>query len=705
MAAQRPEGLAASVLSAYEAYVQEFHAITRRAPARFEARDWTGSVQDGLARLRLYKQHIDGFIERHHESLGADGRAPELWEEARAIYRRTLAGQYDTDLALMFVDSVLRRALAPATVVPYGSDGVDPQLDERVEQRVRRGYAREPGRSLELLVSAVLEDCRFGAPWRDLAGDARCCAEAIVEGVAARGGTDSIASLEVLRSLFYRNKGAYLVGRIRMRDGGLMPLTLALGHLPQGIVVDAVLTEESDLRRIFSYTRSNFHVELEGQYREVLSFLRSVMPHKNWAALYSSIGFMNPAKIQLSQDLEAHRRQPGTKLRAAWGIPGLVMVVFASAGFPYVFKVIRDDDKVAKSGYIGRERVREKYRLVQEGDRVGRLLDTITFHHLRFARDDFEPKILRELLDAASASVHLVGDDVVVTHCYAQREATPLPIYLRQHDWPEIERVLNDLGACLKQIAAAGLFPGEFDLKNFGVAEDGRVVFFDFDGLDELGRFAFDDVPLAASLGQEECFEYLLHEYRVNLVEAFRELHPDLFTSEHWQAIQRLLRAGEVLDTFPYPAHKRLEYRRARASAASRRGPVALPAAVEQEMERLGLRSAHRKGLIVWEPRGDGVAIGLGDARALNAGQRQAVRQAFAVEEADLRQRAPGVIVVDGLPAFVFLPDVSTRVLDLSRHYTAETALAGEWRERVQREVFRGVRAEFCSPARAASPR
>jgi isocitrate dehydrogenase kinase/phosphatase len=675
--------LADVLLDSYEAYVQEFHAITRRARGCFEGQDWTGSVQDSLARLRLYKGHIDAAVARCRTLFPAEARRAELWEDAKAICRDAVADRYDADLAVMFLDSVLR-ASAPDTLVPYGAHSVDPKCDPEIQRRIVRTYEVEPQHPWREAVERILRDCEFLPPYRDLREDAAGAAQVIEDGLP---GALFDARIEMLRPLFYRNKGAYAVGRIRA-GGAVRPLAFALAHTREGIVVDAVLTEEGDLRRIFSYTRSNFHVELEGQYRELLDFLRSLMPHKNQAALYSSIGFMNPAKIQLSKDLDAHRRT-GRPMTAAWGIPGLVMVVFTPPGFPYVFKVIRDDDKVTKSRYIGRQGVRDKYRLVQEGDRVGRLLDTITFHHLRFARHDFEPKILRELMEACSATVKVAGDDVFIAHCYAQRETTPLPIYLRQCDWPETQRVLNDLGWCLKDIAAAGLFTGEFDLKNFGVAEDGRVVFFDFDGLDMLGKFSFDDVPLETSLGQEEVFEYLLHEYRVSLVDVFRGLHPDLFTARYWKDIQARIKQGEVLDTFPYPPHKRLANRRR----------VRFPPAVDEALDRFGLKSVHRRGLIAWESLGAGMTVGRSPWLNLSEAQRLAVQQAFGIDDGAFGSKVLGVVLVDGVPGFVYVPGLPGRVIDLLGHYPLARHVAAEWRERARREVFdRGL-----APQEAAS--
>jgi isocitrate dehydrogenase kinase/phosphatase len=60
--------------------------------------------------------------------------------------------------------------------------------------------------------------------------------------------------------VFYRNKGAYLVGRIRRR-GELNPIVIALLNGERGVHIDAVLLTEDEVSIVFSYTHSYFHVE------------------------------------------------------------------------------------------------------------------------------------------------------------------------------------------------------------------------------------------------------------------------------------------------------------------------------------------------------------------------------------------------------------------------------------------------------------
>ena len=71
---------------------------------------------------------------------------------------------------------------------------------------------------------------------------------------------------------FFRNKGAYLVGRVRTSEGS-MPLVLPIVHDDQGIRVDAALTTADEVSVVFSFTRSYFHVEMECP-RAMVEFLR-----------------------------------------------------------------------------------------------------------------------------------------------------------------------------------------------------------------------------------------------------------------------------------------------------------------------------------------------------------------------------------------------------------------------------------------------
>ena len=144
----------------------------------------------------------------------------------------------------------------------------------------------------------------------------------------------------MIPAVFYRNQGAYLVGRIRSGDQ-VMPLTLALHHPAGGIVVDAVLLSADEVSIIFSFTRSYFHVEVHRP-RDLVMFLKSFMPRKPIAELYIAIGYNKHGKTELYRDLMRHIDQSTDTFEIAPGDRGMVMCVFTLPSFDVVFKVIRD---------------------------------------------------------------------------------------------------------------------------------------------------------------------------------------------------------------------------------------------------------------------------------------------------------------------------------------------------------------------------
>src|SRR5262249_40153287 len=107
----------------------------------------------------------------------------------------------------------------------------------------------------------------------------------------------------MLRSVFYRGKGAFLIGKALNT-----PIVIALRSTVQGVYVDAVLSTEDEISILFSFTRSYFHVEAERPY-DLVRFLHSIMPRKRISELYTSIGYHKHGKTELYRDLLNHLAQ------------------------------------------------------------------------------------------------------------------------------------------------------------------------------------------------------------------------------------------------------------------------------------------------------------------------------------------------------------------------------------------------------------
>src|SRR5690606_35100215 len=172
-------------------------------------------------------------------------------------------------------------------------------------------------------------------------------------------------------------------------------------------------------------------------------------------------------KSEFYRALINHLATTDDRFVMAPGVRGMVMSVFTLPGFNTVFKVIKDRFSPIKS--VNRANVVEKYRLVKNVDRVGRMADTQEFADFRFPTSKFDPECLAELLEVAPSTVQVQGDTVLIRHSWTERRMTPLNIYLEHASEQQTRQVLEDYGLAIKQLAAANIFPGDMLLKNFGV--------------------------------------------------------------------------------------------------------------------------------------------------------------------------------------------------------------------------------------------
>lgn len=558
----------------FRAYYRRFQGITARGKIRFEQRDWRGVLRDAETRISLYHHHLNVIQAAIEGLLGDLVFQPALWEEIRPRYCAAFVGEYHLDLALIFFYSVMRRALVQKNIpVEYSGDeirhhtGPHPKTDTG---NLVRAYPANHGIHAGL-IRRIVEDFGFEARYADLAGDAELAAELLARELASQTDLPPLDRVEVLKHPFFRNKAAYLIGRI-LAGERVIPLVIALLHPETGIEIDSLLTEEPDVANVFTSARSNFHTDPEG-YREIFEFLKSIAPSRPTPYIYSSIGFLHPAKLELVRELRRHIAETGERFLVAPGVPGTVMAVFTLPTFRYVFKVIRDIS--FKSSYQGRRHVVAQYWRVHRMDRVGRMLDVTTFHNLCFRRQAFDPDLLADLLQAAPSTVQTSGDEVMLSYVYAARDVVPLDVYLADSALPESSKqsAVIDYGFAIKDLAAAGIFVGDYMPKNFGVTQFGRIMLYDYDDIDDLPNWNFRRMPAPPewaetlppedwlSKGEHDVFPE--HDFRLFLVpEGYRAVfeahHADLLRPEYWNGIKSQLLQGWVPDFFPYPNRRRL---------------------------------------------------------------------------------------------------------------------------------------------------
>src|SRR6201999_1413017 len=103
----------------------------------------------------------------------------------------------------------------------------------------------------------------------------------------------------------------------------------------------------------------------------------------------------------------------------------------------------------------------------------------------------------------AGRDISAEGDWVTIRHCYVERRVVPLDLFVREAEPERAEAAVLDWGRCLKELAAANVFPGDVLLKNFGVTRHDRVLSYDYDELSALTDVVFREMPPARDEGEE----------------------------------------------------------------------------------------------------------------------------------------------------------------------------------------------------------
>lgn len=561
---------ATRILAGFEDYMTRLSAFNSRAPTRFARADWRGMQADASGRLKVYPHVVAGVVEDLSNMLGPRTDDRLLWTATKAVYSGLIAHRQDWELAETFHNSVTRR-LFDTVGVDERIEFVDTDFDSPPSPSTEPVYVIfERQASTQQFVAAILDRFLSEASFRRFDADTGAVAERIETRLAESGGLPVVGRAEVVRSVFYRGQAAYIVGLLYAGSVRL-PLVLALRHETGGVVVDAVLTHEDDVSILFSFTRSYFHVDVGRPY-DLVRFLRRLMPRKRIAELYISIGQDKHGKTERYRDLLRHLHSTDERFIHAPGTEGMVMVVFTMPGYDDVFKVIRDRFPPPKR--ITRQGVMDKYKLVFQHDRAGRLVDAQDFQHLKFDRDRFHPDLLAELISDASRTVHVEDDSVVISHLYVERRVIPLDLYAREAVPEAAAAAVIDYGRAIKDLACTNIFPGDLLIKNFGVTRHGRVVFYDYDELRPLSDVAFkaipqprDEVDIMAEtpwFGVEDA-DVFPEEHQhflglpAGLREVFAQRHSDLFEVEPWRAVQRRIDAGELMEIFPYTDEARLD--------------------------------------------------------------------------------------------------------------------------------------------------
>jgi isocitrate dehydrogenase kinase/phosphatase len=554
--------IADRILASFEDYNDQFRSVTKRASRRFDEREWKLGQRDAVERIELYDHRVAWCVAELVGQMGSEIANQGVWKDIRDEFSERIADRVDNEFYKTFFNSLTRKVFNTVGANP-AVEFLAPDLEPTLNGSKPPVESFDHDNDLQFVVESILEKFPSNRPFPGIAETARRVAVELEAYAANHHQERRVEAIEMLSPVFYRATRAFIVGRFRGKDW-IAPLVLAVKNTDDGLVVDAVITSSNEVKSLFGFSRSYFHVDLPAVGAAV-KFLRSMMPNKPVDELYSVLGRAKQGKTERYRQFYKHLTTSKDEFVHADGQRGMVMIVFTLHSSDLVFKVIRDRFAYPKT--TTRADVMERYQFVFKHDRVGRLVDAQEFHRLRFAKSRFSPALIDELLNEAGQSCRLDGDDLIVEHCYIERRLRPLNLYLDEVDERSARRAVVDYGQAIRDLARSNVFPGDLLLKNFGVTSDGRIIFYDYDELCLVTDCCFRDLPVSGfeedELRAEPWFYVgssdIFPEQFVNFLglpqqlrEEFLRHHADLLTADYWRRLKACHQAEQLLEVVPY---------------------------------------------------------------------------------------------------------------------------------------------------------
>ncbi|WP_394781172.1 bifunctional isocitrate dehydrogenase kinase/phosphatase [Undibacterium sp.] len=567
--------IARTIMDGFDKHYRLFRASSQRAKLHFEAGDWQAAQIAARERIGFYDTRVKECVQALEDEYEPADLSDDVWREVKLHYMGLLIDHLQPELAETFFNTVCTKMLhrnyfhndfifvRPAVSTEYIENN-DTAPTYRVYYPAKDGF--------NYTLKRIVTNFQLQTEFADLDRDVALVEHKLQENY----GADKLEpnhQVQVLANLFFRNKGAYIVGK-GINGNREYPFVIPILHnRRKQLVLDAVLFDEIQIAVLFSFTRAYFMTDMAVPSAYV-QFLRSILPKKPRSEIYTVLGLQKHGKNLFYRDFLHHLKYSSDIIDTAPGIRGLVMLVFALPSFPYVFKVIKDSFPPPKE--TTKALVKEKYLLVKNHDRVGRMADTLEYSDVAFPRARFSETLLAEIKHYAPSVVEEDDDEIVIRHLYIERRMVPLNIFLgdadKNHDDAALEHGIVEYGNAIKELVAANIFPGDMLYKNFGVTRHSRVVFYDYDEIEYITDCNFRVIPAPRNEEDEMASEpwypvarndvfpeqfgtFLLGNTKVR--QYFMKHHADLLTADYWQTRKQRILDGHVEDVYPYPQQMR----------------------------------------------------------------------------------------------------------------------------------------------------
>ena len=273
-----PADVARTILDGFDKHYRLFREAAVRAQALFEQAAWPAMRALARERIQMYDLRVEeavrALLDRYPEAEVDES----LWPAIKLAYIGLLHDHRQPECAETFYNSVacgvLHRRHYHNEFIFWRPAVATEHLEG--EHPTYRGYYPLQ-RGLRNTLRAIAGSFHLKNRWEDPERDLRNVIRALRAQFPRPTRAQPDLQVQVLDSLFFRNKGAYIVGRL-INGHREVPFAVPILQNARGeLYLDALLMGEDQLLVLFSFARAYFFVDMEVPAAYV-SFLRWLMP-------------------------------------------------------------------------------------------------------------------------------------------------------------------------------------------------------------------------------------------------------------------------------------------------------------------------------------------------------------------------------------------------------------------------------------------
>ncbi|MGH8721476.1 MAG: isocitrate dehydrogenase kinase/phosphatase AceK regulatory subunit, partial [Burkholderiales bacterium] len=301
---ERAAEVARAILAGFDRHYRLFRDAAVRAKQLFERADWAALRELARGRILMYDRRVQEAVDAVRARFPEAETDESLWPAIKLAYIPLLHEHRQPECAETFYNSVACQVLhrryyhnefifwRPAVATEH-LEGDEPAY---------RSYYPRAGGGLRATLGRIVRDFALASPFEDLRRDQRSVLRALRARFPRPARARPSLQIQVVASLFIRNKAAYIVGRI-VNGSEEVPFAVPILQNERGaLYLDALLLDTDRLVVLFSFARAYFFVDMEVPAATV-SFLRQLMPKKPRAEIYMSVGLAKQGKTLFYRDL------------------------------------------------------------------------------------------------------------------------------------------------------------------------------------------------------------------------------------------------------------------------------------------------------------------------------------------------------------------------------------------------------------------